>query len=166
MSPSGMHLHFYSLTLHKLKLVSWARSFVVAPTAGFRLSAEAAPKTFPSYHLIQGLDLITDWRRTTSATAVQSSFLLLLNLHNVDGILVWDSFNSPSFQEHNRNVLQHRLIYYHQQPVLRWNGSGVKLIAFKNPLKMTFSSCHLSAAVLEQYTVLFFTPCLRCHVSA
>lgn len=74
MSPSGMQLHFYSLTLHELKLITLALRFSEAPAAGCRLLTVPAQKTFPFFHLIQGLDLITDLRWTTSATAMQSPF--------------------------------------------------------------------------------------------
>lgn len=93
MSPSGMRLHFYSLTLHELKLISWKCRFAEAPAAGCRLSTIPAQKTFPSSHLIWGLDLIKDLSWTTSATAMQSRFfnrVFLLNLHKADGISTRD----------------------------------------------------------------------------
>lgn len=98
MSPSGMQLHFYSLTLRVLKLISWTCRFAEAPAAGCELSAMPAQKTFSSSHLIHGLDLITDLSWTTSATAVQSPFfhVFFFNLHKADGILAWVSSDSPS----------------------------------------------------------------------
>lgn len=121
MSHSGMQLHFYSLTLDELKLISWTCCFSVAPTAGCRLLTLPALKTFPSFHLIWGLDLIKDSSWTISATAVQSSFFfphpfyppplppthVLLNLHKADGILARDSSDSPTFHEHSKDELQH-----------------------------------------------------------
>lgn len=60
--------------------------FSEAPAAGCRLLTVPAQKTFPSFHLIQGLDLIKDVSWTTSATAVQSP-IFLLDLHKADGVL-------------------------------------------------------------------------------
>lgn len=109
MSPSGMQLHFYSLTLHELKLISWTCRFSEAPAAGCRLSTVPAQKNFPSSHLIQGLDLIKDLSWTTSATDMQSpSFQVFWShLHKADVILARDSSDSPTFHEHNKDLLQH-----------------------------------------------------------
>lgn len=151
MSHSGMQLHFYSLTLHELKLISWMSRFSEAPAAGCRLLTVPAQKTFPSFHLIQGLDLIKDVSWTTSATAVQSP-IFLLDLHKADGVLAWDSSDSPTFHEHNKDELQHIrkkhtlshrtrklfvdcYILIYQQLSLQWVGQQLSLLNFKNSLK-------------------------------
>lgn len=152
MSPSGMHLNFYSLTLHELKLISSTCSFVVAATAGCRLSVALAQKNVPSSHLIQGLDLITDLSWTTSVTAEQSPFLwiFLLNLHEIDGILSWVSFHSPMFHEHNKSVSQHSKITSHGQRTrelrVNWYYYQQLLLSLKSFI-MTFIYCHWFAPI-------------------
>lgn len=72
MSPSGRQVHFYSLTLYKLKLISWTWSLSEASAAGCRLLTPAQPaqQTLPSFHLIWGLDLIKDLQPAPSPSQV------------------------------------------------------------------------------------------------
>lgn len=140
MSPSGMRLHFYSLTLRELKLISWTCRLSEAPAAGCGLSTAPARKTFPSSHLIQGLDLIKDLSWTTSATAVQSHLFtessrgiyIQLMRFCLEILLILPRFMSTTGMGYS--TLENTTLVT-EIGWLQWTGERLALIAFKNPLK-------------------------------
>lgn len=105
MSPSGRQLHFYSLTLNKLKLISWTQCLSEASAAGCRLFTEPAQKTLPSFHLIWGLDLIKDLQPSPLPPPTPQCRLVKVALSW--WVFARGSSDSPTCHEHNKGELQH-----------------------------------------------------------
>lgn len=167
MSPSGRQLHFYSLTLYKLKLISWTRCLSEASAAGCRLLTEPAQKTLPSFHLIWGLDLIKDLQPSTP------TFPPPLPCRLVKVALSWwvfarGSSDSPtrhvttkvnySTLENKNHILSHGTMksfvdrYIHGYTSnLSLQCVGQQLASFQTSLKVTFSSCHWLVPVNKQW---------------
>ncbi len=107
MSPSGMQLHFYSLTLHELKLISWMCRFLETPAAGRSLNCTGS-ENLPLFPYDSRIILIKDLSWTTSATAVRSPFFqVFLWYDKADGILPWGSSDSLTFHEHKHDGFKH-----------------------------------------------------------
>lgn len=45
------------------------------------------------------------------------------------------------------------------------NRSTIGIDSLKKSFKMTFRYCHWLVPIYNQYTVLFYTSCLKCHVT-
>lgn len=141
MSPSGMRLHFYSLTLHVLKLISWTCRFTEAPRSRNASFQPHRLTTFSSSHLIRGLDLITDLSWMTSAAAPR-----LIHATLIEFLLIPPHFRSGAAT--GRNSLHRRT----RRLIADWFQHCYQQCCFSEWLKIILYKWHSSVIISSVFT--------------